>query len=63
MKPKRREPSGRSPAGSIPEARPNEPRQVTAARWRMLLNVNGHGGAAAPARMGWTPPSGVSVTI
>ncbi len=36
---------------------------VTAARVRMLLNLNGHGGAAARARMVWTPPSEVSVTI
>jgi hypothetical protein len=31
-------------------AKPNEPRHVTAARLRFLLNLNGHGGAAARAR-------------
>jgi hypothetical protein len=37
-------------AGSAGGRRPNEPRHVTAARWRMLLNRNGHGGAAALER-------------
>ena len=50
MKPNRREPSERSLAGSIQEARPNEPRHVTAARLRFGMTLNGNGGAAARAR-------------
>lgn len=37
-------------AGSARGRRPNEPLHVTAARWRFLLNLNGHGGAAACER-------------
>jgi hypothetical protein len=38
MKPKRRESSERSLAGNMQEARPNQPRQVTAARLRFCLS-------------------------
>ena len=37
-------------AGSAGGRRPNEPLHVTAARLRFLLNLNGHGGAAALER-------------
>jgi hypothetical protein len=50
MKPRRREPSERSLAGSAQEARPNDAVRGTAARLRFGMNVKGYGVGGGPRR-------------